>query len=227
MAHEINNPLAIINEKAGLVKDIFNFKKKYQEDPKLMDAMDAILNSVGRCGRITRQLLSFARHMDVSVQQINFEHFIKEVLGFLAKEAEYRSINVVVNVDETIPEFESDRGKLQQIFLNILNNAFASMTTGGEVRVDAQKRGEKIRIEISDTGCGISRENLEHIFEPFFSTKTKVGGTGLGLSITYSLIQELGGKIEVDSTVGVGTRFTIILPMKMKKKDEENACTPG
>ena len=101
------------------------------------------------------------------------------------------------------------------------------MTTGGEVRVDAQNKGEKIRIEISDTGCGISKEHLEHIFEPFFSTKTEVGGTGLGLSITYSLIQELGGKIEVDSTVGVGTRFTIILPMKMKKKDEENACTPG
>jgi len=227
VAHEINNPLAIINEKAGLVKDIFHFQKKYQEDPKLMDAMDAILNSVGRCGRITRQLLSFARHMDVSIQRINLKNLINEVLSFLARDAEYRFIDVVVNIDETIPDFESDRGKLQQIFLNIINNAFASMTTGGEVRVEARKRGEKIRIDISDTGCGISKENLEHIFEPFFSTKTEVGGTGLGLSITYSLIQEIGGKIDVDSTVGTGTKFTIVLPMKMEKKDEENACTPG
>ena len=227
VAHEINNPLAIINEKAGLVKDIFHFQKKYQEDTKLLGAMDAILNSVERCSRITRRLLSFARHMDVSIQQINFEGLIEEVLSFLTKDAEYRSIDVVVNIDENIPDIESDRGKLQQIFLNIINNAFASMTTGGTVKIEAKAKMDNIHIKISDTGCGISKENMEYIFEPFFSTKTEVGGTGLGLSITYSLVQELGGWIEVDSTVGKGTIFTIILPIKLKKKDEENARTAG
>jgi len=227
VAHEINNPLAIINEKAGLVKDIFHFQKKYQEDTKLLDSMDAILNSVERCGRITRQLLSFARHMDVSVQQINLESLINEVLSFLTKEAEYRFIDVVVNIHENFPYFESDRGKLQQIFLNIINNAFASMTTGGMVRVEAKVEDDRIHIEISDTGCGISKENMEYIFEPFFSTKAEVGGTGLGLSITYSLVQELGGRIEVSSKVEKGTRFTIILPMKLKNKDGDDASTAG
>jgi len=227
VAHEINNPLAIINEKAGLVKDIFHFQKKYQEDTKLLDSMDSILNSVERCGRITRQLLSFARHMDVSVQQINLESLINEVLSFLTKEAEYRFIDVVVNIHENFPYFESDRGKLQQIFLNIINNAFASMTTGGTVRVEAKVEDDRIHIEISDTGCGISKENMEYIFEPFFSTKTEVGGTGLGLSITYSLVQELGGRIEVSSKVEKGTRFTIILPMKLKNKDGDDASTAG
>ena len=91
VAHEINNPLAIINEKAGFVKDIFHFKKEYQKDTRLIETMDDILKSVERCGRITRQLLSFARHMDVSIQQINLESLIKEVLSFLAKDAEYRA----------------------------------------------------------------------------------------------------------------------------------------
>jgi two-component system, NtrC family, sensor kinase len=228
VAHEINNPLAIINEKAGLVKDIFYFKKEYQDDPRLMGTMDAILNSVERCSRITRQLLNFARHMNVSVQQINLKSLVHEVLGFLTKEAEYRSIDVVVDIEEDIPDFESDRGKLQQILLNIVNNSFAAMTTGGSITVRAKAVPDaRVQIEISDTGCGISQENLRFIFEPFFSTKTEAGGTGLGLSITYSLAKELGGRIEVESKIGKGTTFMINLPMKLEKKEQSNACTAG
>lgn len=228
VAHEINNPLAIINEKAGLVKDIFHFKKEYQEDPRLMGTMDAILNSVERCSRITRQLLNFARHMNVSVQQINLKSLVHEVLSFLTKEAEYRSIDVVVDIKEDIPDFESDRGKLQQILLNIINNAFASMKTGGSVTIRAMAMPDsRVQIEISDTGCGISQENLRFIFEPFFSTKTEAGGTGLGLSITYSLAKELGGRIEVESKIGKGTTFMINLPMKLEKKEQSDASTAG
>jgi two-component system, NtrC family, sensor kinase len=228
VAHEINNPLAIINEKAGLVKDIFHFKKEYQDDPRLMGTMDAILNSVERCSRITRQLLNFARHMNVSVQQINLKSLVHEVLGFLTKEAEYRSIDVVVDIEEDIPDFESDRGKLQQILLNIVNNSFAAMTTGGSITIRAKAMADaRVQIEISDTGCGISQENLRFIFEPFFSTKTEAGGTGLGLSITYSLAKELGGRIEVESKLGKGTTFMINLPMKLEKKEQSNASTAG
>jgi signal transduction histidine kinase len=228
VAHEINNPLAIINEKAGLVKDIFHYKKEYQDDPRLMETMDAILKSVERCSRITRQLLSFARHMNVSVQQINLKNLVHEVISFLTKEAEYRSIDVIVDIKEDIPDFESDRGKLQQILLNIINNAFASMKTGGSVTIRAMIMADtRVQIEITDTGCGISQENLRFIFEPFFSTKTEVGGTGLGLSITYSLAKELGGRIEVESKVGKGTTFMINLPMKLEKEEQSNACTAG
>ena len=93
-AHEINNPLAIINEKAGLVKDYFTYKSEYKSDPKLIQIIDAITSSVARCSRITRRLLRFARHIDVSIQSINIKEVIQEVLGFMEKEAEYRSIDV-------------------------------------------------------------------------------------------------------------------------------------
>lgn len=222
VAHEINNPLAIINEKAGLIKDIFSFKEDYAKDAKLVGLVDSVLVSVERCGTITKRLLSFARHMDSAIEIIQIEQIFKEVLGFLHKEAEYRNISVKMDMAENIPTFQSDRGKLQQIFLNIINNAFAAMHVGGHLEVKVSYQPEKgIIAQISDNGCGMSEAELGKIYEPFYSTKTKAGGTGLGLSITYGLIQELGGRIDVASQVGVGTSFTVILPLKPPPKAKE------
>jgi signal transduction histidine kinase len=228
VAHEINNPLAIINEKAGLISDIFQYSKEYQQNQKLKETINSIIISVERCSRITRQLLSFARHLNLSIQTIRLDEVVKEVLGFLHKEAQYRSIEVLIDIAEDIPEFECDRGKLQQILLNIINNAFAALTNGGQIKIKSDKEGpDSVKIVISDNGCGIPAENLKYIFEPFFSTRMKVGGTGLGLSITYGLIQELGGKIDVKSEVGKGSRFTITLPLTPKKEDPNHEYTPG
>lgn len=214
VAHEINNPLAVINEKAGLIKDIFQLTEKYAGDSKLLGLVDAIHDSVARCGRITKQLLSFARHMDFSVQPVDLAAVISDVVGFLGKEAEYRNIAITIDVPPDIPRFESDRGKLQQILLNLINNAFAALSEGGSLIVSAARVDDKtLRVKVKDTGCGIPAKDVKRIFEPFFSTKTHSGGTGLGLSITYSLIQELGGSIDVESQVGVGTEFTITLPL--------------
>ncbi|MFZ2631604.1 MAG: ATP-binding protein [Desulfosalsimonadaceae bacterium] len=214
VAHEINNPLAIINEKSGLIKDIFQLKQQYAHDEKLIGLVDAIHDSVARCGAITKQLLSFARHMDSSFQPVELKNVIQGVIGFLGKEAEYRNIEISVDVSPDIPQFESDRGKLQQILLNLINNSFAALAEGGRLDITAVKQhDDHVRITVADTGCGIPAKAMKHIFEPFFSTKTNVGGTGLGLSITYSLIQELGGAIDVTSEVGVGTTFTITLPL--------------
>ena len=219
VAHEINNPLAIINEKAGLIKDMFSFNDKYGKDDKLVGIVDAILASVERCGRITRRLLRFARHMDVSIQPINLEEIIHEVLGFLGKEAEYRSIEVCVDVEEEIPRFQSDRGKLQQVFLNIVNNAFAAMKDGGRLEITARRKGDDlVSVDISDNGCGIPKTDLKRVFEPFFSTKGDAGGTGLGLSITYGLVHEIEGEITVESKEGEGTTFTVTLPLKTTGK---------
>ncbi len=212
VAHEINNPLAIINEKAGLIKDLFTMKKDYACDDKLMGLVDSVLSSVKRCGRITKRLLRFARQMEVNIEDVDLEETIHDVLGFLEKEAEYRSIAVSVEADD-IPVFKSDRGKLQQVFLNIINNAFAAMDEGGYLDIRATTEGENsVTVMISDNGCGIPEEELSHIFEPFFSTKTGQDGTGLGLSITYGLVQELGGHISVNSTENKGTSFKITLP---------------
>jgi two-component system, NtrC family, sensor kinase len=222
VAHEINNPLAIINEKAGLIKDIFTFQKDYVKDSKLSSLVDSIISSVERCGTITKRLLNFARHIEVSVQRLSVKSVIQDVLGFMGKEAEYKSITISVDIPDDIPEFESDRGKLQQIFLNLINNAFAAMDDGGTLEIKVSKLdGDAISIDVADDGCGISESDIKRVFEPFFTTKSRTGGTGLGLSITYGLVQEIGGKIKIHSTVGKGTRFTIELPLTYTKKKGE------
>jgi two-component system NtrC family sensor kinase len=219
VAHEINNPLAIINEKAGLIHDMFMLKKEYAGDQKLIGLVESVQSSVERCGAVTRRLLSFARHMDVEIQPIKFKELIEEVLGFLGKEAEYRGIKVNVEVWDRIPTINSDRGKLQQIFLNLFNNAFAAMTDGGHLDIKVYRRSaESISVKVSDTGCGIREADLKRIFEPFFSTKKTKGGTGLGLSITYGLVRELGGDINVESEVGKGTTFMVTLPLEAKQR---------
>jgi signal transduction histidine kinase len=152
--------------------------------------------------------------MDLSVQPVDIKAVISDVLGFLGREAEYRNIAITIDVPADIPQFETDRGKLQQILLNLINNAFAALSEGGTLSISAARIDDRtLRIQVEDTGCGIPAKDIKRIFEPFFSTKTQTGGTGLGLSVTYSLTQELGGSIDVESQVGVGTRFTIILPL--------------
>lgn len=219
VAHEINNPLAIINEKAGLIKDLFQFKQEYVKDPKLMSLIDAIIDSVGRCAGITRRLLNFARHSDMQTKTINLRDILHEVLGFLGKEAEYRCITVAVSVNEDIPPLVSDPGRLQEIFLNLITNAFAALKDCGSLKITAAMGdAQHVIISFADTGHGIRAEDIDRVFEPFFSTKIGSGGTGLGLPITYGLVQELGGKIRVTSEVGKGTTFTITLPLVSKPK---------
>ena len=225
VAHEINNPLAIINEKAGLMKDLFLFKEEYKQNDMLMGLLDSILSSVTRCGRITKRLLGFARHMDVSIQSINLEEVVREVLGFLNKEAEYRSIQISIEIADNLPNIDTDAGRLQQVILNIINNAFAAMENNGHLQVKASMAGkDNIVLSISDTGCGIPESDIKRVFEPFFSTKTGKGGTGLGLSITYGLVEQLGGTIDVSSEVNRGTTFTITLPLAIQEKEMNNSC---
>ncbi len=229
VAHEINNPLAIINEKAGLIKDLFTFRKEYAGDPRLVGLVDSIIASVERCATITRQLLNFARNIQVSLQKVSLRQIVADVLEFQTKEAGYRSITIEVDIPDDIPEFVSDRGKLQQVFINLVNNAFAAMKDGGrlEIRSRLGRDGKSVVTQVSDNGCGIPPENIKKIFEPFFTTKSGSGGTGLGLSITYGLVKEIGGEIDIQSTVGTGTTFIITLPLEHKAQGGRNAGTIG
>jgi signal transduction histidine kinase len=215
VSHEINNPLSIISEKAGLLKDLLSMSESMPPKEKLIGLVDSVLKSVDRCSTITHRLLGFAKHMDVQHEKINLEILLKEVLSFLEKEASYRNVKVAIDVPEDLPTIQSDRGQLQQVFLNIINNAFAAVRDDeGEIRISMQNtRDNRIEVSIADNGVGISEENLEHIFEPFFTTK-KGYGTGLGLSITYGIVEKLGGEIRVKSKIGEGTTFSIVLPMK-------------
>jgi signal transduction histidine kinase len=213
VAHEINNPLAIINEKAGLLKDFIEFGEDFPQKEKFVKHVDPILNSVERCSRITRRLLRFAKHIDIRQEPINLKNLIPEVLGFLEKESMYRNISIEVEAEDGLV-IESDRGRLQQVFLNIINNALGAVEDGGRLLIRATREDERfVKVTIWDNGHGIPRENLQSIFEPFFTTKEK-HGTGLGLSITYGIVTKLGGRITVDSEEGEWTEFTVILPTK-------------
>jgi signal transduction histidine kinase len=213
VAHEINNPLAIIDEKAGLLKDLLTLSEEMPPREKLLAQIDSILKSVERCSRITHRLLGFAKHMDVRNEIIDLEALIREVLGFLDKEAGYRNVQIDFDIPPDLPNVQSDRGQLQQVFLNIINNAFAAVPDDGRLRISmARIVPDRVLVRIADNGQGIPEEHLPHVFEPFFTTK-KGSGTGLGLSITYGIVQKLGGTISVQSKVGEGTCFAIELPV--------------
>jgi len=224
VAHEVNNPLAVINEKAGLIKDLITLKQQFGGDPKLLSLVDSILSSVKRAGTITKRLLSFSRNMEISIEPVRLKKLIEEVLSFLTKEAEYRSIRVSLNASEDVPPIESDRGKLQEIFLNLVNISFAAISDGGNLDIEVKKEDkDKVSVTVTDDGCGIPEQDLKRVFEPFFSTKIKKGGTGLGLSLTQNFVREIGGTMNVESEVGKGTAFTIILPLKVEIKEGGDA----
>ena len=223
VAHEVNNPLAIINQKAGHIKDIFTLTEAYKNDPKLIGLVDSVLATVHRCAEVTKGLLNFARHLNLSVQTIRLAEIINEVKSVLAKEAESRCITVGVDLADDIPPFESDRGKVEQIFFNLFNNAITAMNDGGHLEISAEREDTNfVAITFANNGPGIPEADLKHVFEPFFYTRAGEGGTGLGLAVTYAMVQEIGGQISVESELGKGTRFHIRLPLKMKQKDPKN-----
>lgn len=213
VAHEINNPLAIINENAGLLKDLISIKHETPGRDRLLRIAETVLKSVERCSTITHRLLGFAKRMEPHIEPIALGSLIEEVLSFHGKEAEYRRIAVNLSVPEDLPTLESDRGQLQQVFLNILSNAFAAVDDGGRIDISLKREHENtVAVTISDNGPGIPQELIGRIFEPFFSTKADYG-TGLGLSITFGIVERLGGRIDVQSEVGEGASFTVRLPV--------------
>lgn len=213
VAHEINNPLAIINEKAGLLKDLITLKKERSQE-RVLEIAESILLSVERCGAITHRLLGFARHSEVRFETIHLDQFIRDILLFFGKESEFRGISIHLSAPEDLRPIESDMGRLEQVFLNIIHNAFEALEDGGRIEIALFiEEPNRVGVSITDDGCGISGENLNHIFDPFFSTKGEKG-SGLGLSITYGIVQQLGGKLSVKSREGEGTCFTVMLPVR-------------
>lgn len=221
VAHEINNPLAIINENSGLIKDLILLREDFPDREQFLELIEVVLGSVTRCKTITHRLLGFAKHMDVKNEVIDVALLVKEVMGFLEKEMAYRNIHVEMNNSRNLSNIYSDRGQLLQVFLNLLNNAVSAVSDRGNIHIDITHRDPNwIAVAIKDDGIGIKKENLQRIFEPFFTTKEGTG-TGLGLSITYGIVHKLGGKITVESEKGKGTCFSVLLPMTEKKGGRE------
>jgi two-component system NtrC family sensor kinase len=222
VAHEINNPMAIINEKAGLMEDLLVSVQNFEKKERFLQLTDSIKQSVERCRNITHRLLGFARRMDVEIEAIDLNEVVREVYGFLEKEAFHRSIKVQLALTDDLPDVLADHGQLQQVFLNVLNNAFSAVDDGGEITVSTWEQDQVfVAASIRDNGSGMSEETRRHIFDPFFSAHRHGEGTGLGLSITYGIMQKLGGRIEVESEEGRGSTFIFYFPKKSARDMEE------
>ena len=224
VAHEINNPLAVIDQKAGLLEDYLEFSEDFANKDKFLQTLKGINNNVNRCKKITHRLLGFARKVEAKHEPIDINSLIKEVLGFLEKEALYNHIQLNLNLEEKLPIISSDHGQLQQIFLNIINNAIDAIGQNGEISITSSlaKKGF-IQIDIKDNGPGIEPAVMKHIFDPFFTTKDTGKGTGLGLAITYGLLTKLGGDIKVASVLNTGTTFSISLPVTKDSNQNKGA----
>lgn len=224
IAHEINNPLAAINEEAGLLKDLMDpaMGRKLEPDD-LKKYLDSIQESVFRCRDITRKLLGFVRQTDTDLKEHDIHELLDRVIdGILGHEMTVSNIEVVRKYDEDIPPLVTDSNQLQQVFLNILNNAIDALEDNpGTITVITEQHDDKVAISLADTGQGMSPHQMENIFVPFYTTKEVGKGTGLGLSVSYGIVKNLGGRIEVTSNPGRGTTFTIIFPVSYRAGNRE------
>jgi two-component system NtrC family sensor kinase len=216
IAHEVNNPLAVIKEKAGWIRDLLQEEeiassKNFRE---FEDAIKKIEYHVDRARKVTHRLLGFARRMEPLQETVDVNRVLDETVGFLENEARFRNIEIKREFSEDLPQIRSDSAQLQQVFLNILENAIDAVDKDGQILVRTSYSGNKdeLLITIQDTGPGIPKEILPRIFDPFFTTKPTGEGTGLGLSVSYGIVEKLGGKITVESEEGKGAAFTIHLP---------------
>ncbi len=228
VAHEINNPLAIINEKTGLMQDLLAMHPDFSGRDKFNQQLKAILAAVTRTKAITHRLLGFSRRMDSTLDLVRINELILEVLDFLEKEAIYRNITLDLNLDRQLPVIQGDQGQLQQVLLNIINNAFDAIGEDGKLSIVTSSSQDEVKIAISDDGAGMPPEVVKQIFEPFFTTKSGIAsgkereGTGLGLFIVYGIVKKLGGDIQVNSAVGSGSTFTLTFPVAHEQSEEHH-----
>lgn len=222
IAHEINNPVAIMIEEAGWVSDIMEDEGSGLASAGEIDrALRQVRTQGQRCKDITHKLLSFARQTDSRVTMVDLPDLIREVVGLSMQQARYSHVEFALHLEDTIPGVEGSVTELQQVLLNLVNNSIQAMEPeGGTLRIACRARGGLAEIIVADTGPGIPAANLSRIFEPFFTTKPVGKGSGLGLSICYGIIHQMGGEIDVESTVGVGTRFSIRLPLAPSDNQE-------
>jgi len=223
-AHEINNPLQVIKSEHSLIEVILSELKeagdlKSSESlSELEDSMNQIDLQIGRCSGITQSILKFGRQSEPVFQNIDLKNFIPEVTAMVEKKASVNGIELKQEISEDTPPVHGDPGQLQQVLLNLYNNAIDAITArhsseGGELVIGAgPKENMKVKIFVRDNGSGISPENQKKIFSPFFTTKPVGKGTGLGLSVCHGIIDSMNGVMEVKSEMGVGTTFTISLP---------------
>lgn len=220
IAHEINNPLQVMKAEQTLMSDLLGEVESTEGVDKtsvgmIRESIRQVGIQIDRCKQITQGLLSFARKSDAVLKTIDLASFIPEVLRMVEQKARLENVSILCEVDPGLPELSSDPTQLQQVMLNLLNNALYALRKreNGEIRIAASREDGSLNISVADNGCGIDPEIMDKIFLPFFTTKPVGQGTGLGLSTIYGIVERLGGRILVNSEENVGTVFTVRLPL--------------
>ncbi|MDD2465349.1 MAG: ATP-binding protein [Desulfobulbus sp.] len=215
VAHEINNPLQMILAQAGWIEELLP-----EEDPTTLKNLDEyqqtikkIKHHVERAATITHRLLGFARKISAEQEQVQINDIIHETLSFLEKEAKHNNIEVDLKLDPQLPATMTEAHRLQQILLNLIDNALDAVGHDGKVEIITSCTPQQISVQVADNGPGIPPEVMQKIWDPFFTTKEQGKGTGLGLSISQNIIRTLGGTIEAQNRKEGGTIFTVTLPI--------------
>lgn len=228
IAHEINNPVAIMMEEAGWIEDILDDMQKDGNTDEISQSVVKIRNQGTRCRSITHKLLGFARKSDEPDQAVNIGDLLREMLALTDQKARNAAVDISLQIEPGLPPVRATPSVLQQIILNLVNNAVDAMESqqatehkqGNQLTLQARRApdGRRVHVTVQDTGPGIPPEIKARIFDPFFTTKPAGKGTGLGLSICYGIVQGLGGSITLDSVVGQGTTFHVLLPVEEGEK---------
>jgi two-component system NtrC family sensor kinase len=214
-AHEINNPIQGLLTFSDLMQDILTEGKPSPEDiEQFKNHLSFMSKELERCGNIVSGLLSFARESPREYKEIDLNDVLNSVITLTRHKMKLRDVDLIVRLHPGFLMIRGDERELQQCFLNLIFNAIEAMPGGGQLQIISELESDKInaRVEVQDTGYGISKENLEHIFDPFFTTKGEGKGTGLGLSIAYGIVKNHKGKIEINSNVGEGSSFVLEFP---------------
>jgi two-component system sensor histidine kinase HydH len=215
VAHEIRNPLSSIKGFATY------FKERYPDKPDDQQTANIMIQEVDRLNRVVGQLLEFARPISIKPRRISLQALLKDSIKLIEDRAAEKNISIHTRYAVRADEEWGDPDRINQILLNLYLNAIDAMESGGELKVGFSSDGDgrQFIITVSDTGCGISAENLSQIFDPYFTTKSS--GTGLGLAIAHNVIEAMGGRIKVKSNPGKGTTFRITIPFA-KNHTEDN-----
>jgi signal transduction histidine kinase/CheY-like chemotaxis protein len=215
VAHEINNPMGVI---LGFAQGIL---KTLPEDDLLRKPLTTMEKESLRCKRIVQNLLDFARHSEPTLHLININKLVDASCELVKHQIALQDVKLVKGYDPALPPTMADPNQLQQVFINIMLNAYQAMPDGGTLHITTRTVGPKLQVIFADTGTGIPSEKVQNIFDPFFTTKEVGEGTGLGLSVSYGIVKAHGGDIEVESQEGKGTTFIIKLPFDKSKEEDE------
>jgi two-component system NtrC family sensor kinase len=207
VAHELNNPIY------GIMNTLDLLKTEIPPGNKRRRILELSLSETQRLAEMLRNMLSFSKPEEEKRRPVKINELVEGILLVMEKQMRESNIKVETRFDETLPEVMASTNQMRQVMLNLLKNAMEAMPKGGELAVRTSREDDNVVVAIQDTGVGIPEELRHKIFEAFFTTKQKVKGVGLGLSVCYGVIKDHEGEIKVESEVGKGTTFTILLPM--------------